>query len=157
MENIKKTEETLMRSIFEVFEKMFFIFAEPSRDPMRSCRMKATIGFEGPFPGDMEVRISNDLLKRMATNMLNLEEEEVTDAVMEDCLKEAINMVCGSFLRKVEPDHVFQLSIPVFEKVAADPGNDKQGPSEIRLSFASEDSGFEVRFRSPSLASLNRI
>jgi len=146
-----------MRSIFEVFEKMFFIFAEPSRDPMRSCRMKATIGFEGPFSGDMEVRIANDLLKRMAINMLNFEEEDVTDAVMEDCLKESINMVCGSFLRKVEPDHLFKLSIPVFERIAADPDNDKQGPSEIRLSFASEDSGFEVRFRSPFISNMNRI
>ena len=92
MANIKKTEEMLMRSIFEVFEKMFFIFAEPSRDEALSCRMKASISFKGPFEGEMQLRIAKDLLKKMAKNMLNLEENEVTNPVMEDCIKEAINL-----------------------------------------------------------------
>jgi CheY-specific phosphatase CheX len=155
MANIRKIEETLMRSIFEVFERMFFIFAEPSRDPMRSCRMKASIGFEGPFTGEMQIRIENELLKKMARNMLNLEEKDLTGPVMEDCLKEAVNMICGSFLRKVEPDHQFKLSIPIFEMISAEPVSEKQGQSEIRLDFAAEDSGFEVRFQSPDVIKMD--
>jgi CheY-specific phosphatase CheX len=155
MENIKKTEAKLIRSIFEVFEKMFFVFAEPSRNSLRSCRMKAIIGFEGPFSGDMEVRIAGDLLRNMARNMLTLEDEEVTDVIMADCLKEAVNMICGSFLRKVEPDHLFNLSIPSYEMITANPLEDSQGKSEIRLSFTSENSGFEVRFRSSAISSMN--
>ena len=54
----------------------------------------------------------------MAKNMLSLEEGDITDQVIADCLKESINMVCGSFVSKVDPEHVFHLSIPIFEMVS---------------------------------------
>lgn len=149
MENMKKTEEILMRSIFDVFEKMFFVFAEPSRSPARSCTMRASICFKGPFSGEMQIRMPADLLHTMAKNMLNLEEQEVTGSVMEDCVKEAMNMVAGSFLRKVEPNHLFDLSIPVCDAISPGQAIDEKKESEIRLSFAAEDTAFEARFSAP--------
>jgi CheY-specific phosphatase CheX len=146
MVNIKKTEEMLMKSIFEVFEKMFFIFAEPLRDKAHSCQMQAAISFSGPFTGEMQIHITNDLLRIMAKNILNLEDNKVTDAIKEDCLKEAINMICGSFLRKVEPEQVFNLSIPHCDLISFYPTKEQeQGNLQITLAFAAEDSAFEVR------------
>jgi CheY-specific phosphatase CheX len=132
---------------------MFFVFAEPSRNPARACRMKASIDFKGPFSGRMQIRMKPDLLGQMAKNMLNLEDNEVTDSVMEDCIKEAMNMVCGSFLPKVEPTHIFNLSIPTFEMITSEPADDDKEESEIRLVFTSEDSAFEVRLWAPDFLS----
>ncbi|MBN1381533.1 MAG: chemotaxis protein CheX [Deltaproteobacteria bacterium] len=155
MANIKKTEEMLKRSIFEVFEKMFFIFAEPSRDEARFCQMRASISFDGPFKGEMQLRITHDLLRIMAKNMLNFEDHEVTDSVEEDCIKEAINMVCGNFLRKVEPDHIFDLSIPTYNMISDESPDEERDQSEMRLTFDAEDNTFEVRLWAPVLFSEN--
>jgi len=63
MENIKKTNEMLMTSIFEVFEKMFFTFLEPldEDEPVWNYDMVATIQFFGPNKGDMSIYLSNGL------------------------------------------------------------------------------------------------
>jgi len=49
-------------------------------------------------------------------NMLGLDDEEVTDYLKEDCVREAINMVCGNLLRTYDSSRIFNLSIPTFHK-----------------------------------------
>lgn len=145
MENIKKIEEMLMSSIFEVFEKMFFVFAEPLREDAPSCPLRAAIGFEGPMKGNMRISLAPELAKTMAMNMLSLEEGEITEPIMADCVKESINMICGSFLRKVDPVHGSRMSIPTYE-VMTD-GADRrmaQMESGVRLVFATECGAFEI-------------
>lgn len=146
MEHIKKIEEMLMSSIFEVFEKMFFVFAEPLRGEAPLCPLKATIGFEGALKGGMRISLAPELARAMARNMLSLEEDEITEPIMADCVKESINMICGSFLRKVDPVHGSHMSIPTYEVV--DGGMDRmvQGESSIRLAFATECGAFEIGF-----------
>lgn len=140
MENIKKIEEMLMSSIFEVFEKMFFVFAEPLREEAPPCPLKAAIGFEGSYKGTMRIALTPELARVMAKNMLNLEEAEITEPIMADCIKESINMICGSFLRKVDPVHGCRMSIPTFEvrTEKADPA------AGIRLAFATECGAFQI-------------
>jgi len=136
----------LLPSIFDVFEKMFFVFAEPLREMEQSHQLRAAIHFEGPFRGDMQILLSSDLARTMAKNMLSLDDAEVNDSMMTDCVKEAINMICGSFLRKVDPVHGSQMSIPTCDRL---PGHTDEGTGGddkgVRLAFATECGSFEVR------------
>lgn len=146
MANIKKIEEILTTSIFEVLEKMFFVFAEPSRGGVRTYRLRTMIRFEGPCTGEMQLFFTPGLAKTMAVNMLNLEEEEITDGIMVDCVKESINMICGNFLRKLDPVHGSRMTIPVCDVISDQEELHKdQNPARVKLAFVTETEAFEVR------------
>lgn len=112
MENILKIQQTLMNSIFEVFERMFYVFLEPaeSLDGERSYR--AAINFSGSLTGELTAFFSRPLAEAMLKNMLNVGENEINERLMSDCLKESVNMICGNFLSKHDSGQVFDLSIP---------------------------------------------
>lgn len=136
MDNTKKTQEVLMNSIFEVFEKMFFVFLEPLDEEVR-YDMIASIQFSGPMKGDIKIFLSKGIAGIMVQNMLGLEPNEVTDKTMEDCAKESLNMIAGNFLNKMEPKKVFDLSIPAYEKKT---GNFTKDPAAtLSLAFDSDD------------------
>ncbi|MEA3414687.1 MAG: chemotaxis protein CheX [Thermodesulfobacteriota bacterium] len=111
---MKKTEETMRLSIFEVFEKMFYIFLEPLKDESDEYDMEAAISFEGSMSGEIRILLSMDIVKTMIQNMLGLKEDEITTQIMEDCSKEAVNVICGNFLDKLNSTMVFNLSMPSF-------------------------------------------
>lgn len=115
-ENMKKIEETMRLSIFEVFEKMFFIFLEPLIGECDEYDMEAAIRFEGFLSGEVRILFSIDIAKNMIQNMLGLKGNEITTQRIEDCSKEAVNMVCGNFFGKLDNTKIFDLSIPVFSK-----------------------------------------
>jgi CheY-specific phosphatase CheX len=133
---MKKTQEVLMNSIFEVFEKMFFVFLEPLDEDVR-YDMITSIHFSGPMQGEIKAYLSGGIAGIMVQNMLGLEPGEVTEKTMEDCAKEALNMIAGSFLNKLEPKKVFDLSIPAYNKTA---GNFSKNPDlTLSLVFDSDD------------------
>jgi CheY-specific phosphatase CheX len=135
----------LLTSIFDVFEKMFFVFAEPLREVDQPPQLRAAIHFEGAFKGKMQLFLSSELARTMAMNMLNLEDTEVSDSIMADCAKEAINMICGSFLRKVDPVHGSQMSIPTCDRLSNRTDDGKGGDGKgVRLAFVTECGPFEV-------------
>jgi len=145
MANIRKIKEMLMKSIFEVFERMFFVFAEPVMEAGADYQIRANIRFRGPMEGAMQISMSEELAKIMAKNMLSLDDGQVTDPVIADCVKECLNMICGSFVRKVDPDHVFHMAIPGFEMISDRSGDrDAQSDSSLRLVFDTEGGCFEV-------------
>jgi CheY-specific phosphatase CheX len=115
-ENMKKIEETMRLSIFEVFEKMFYIFLEPLNDERDEYDMEAAIRFEGFLSGEIRILLSREIAKTMIQNMLNIEEDKITEHDTEDCSKEAVNMICGNFLSKFDSTKVFNLSSPIFRK-----------------------------------------
>lgn len=115
MGNTKKIQEMLMNSIFDVFEKMFFVFLEPYEEDIQYDLM-TSIQFNGPMKGEIRTYLSRGIASVMVQNMLGLELKEVTEKTMEDCAKEALNMIAGNFLNKLEPDEVFNLSIPAYVK-----------------------------------------
>jgi CheY-specific phosphatase CheX len=146
MENTRKIEQILTKAIFEVFEKMFFVFAEPLRETGAAhYRVRANIRFSGPMEGAMQISMNPGLAKLMAANMLNLQDDELTEPVIADCVKESINMICGNFVRKVDPERVVQLSIPVFELISDRSGDmSAQSDSSLKLVFNTEGGAFEV-------------
>ena len=115
-ESMKKIEEMTRLSIFEVFEKMFFIFLEPGDDKGNEYDIEAAISFEGFLSGAIRILLSLDILNNMLQNMLGLAEDEITTQRMEDCSKEAVNMICGNFLGKFDSTKLFKLSTPTFSQ-----------------------------------------
>ncbi len=150
MANIKPIKEMLMKAIFEVFEKGFFVFAEPVREATGDYQLRASIRFSGPMEGAIQLAISENLAKIMAANMLSLDDGQVTEPIIADCVKECLNMICGSFVRKVDPDHVFDLAIPEFERIADRSGDaDARSGPDMRLMFDTEGGAFEVLMMAP--------
>jgi len=118
MENTVKIKQLLMNAIFEVFEKMFFVFLEPVEEDV-NYDMIASINFAGPAKGSIDILLTSDLADAMVQNMLNIDEEGVTQKLIEDCVKEAVNMIGGNFLQKYDSSKVFDLSIPTFKNESA--------------------------------------
>jgi CheY-specific phosphatase CheX len=118
MANTQKIKHTLMTSIFEVFEKMFYVFLEPVDKTDWDHQSLVSIHFTGPMNGRIRAFFSKGLTDVMAQNMLNIDESEITEKLREDCLKESLNMICGNFLRNFDSSKVFDLSLPVCEPVS---------------------------------------
>ena len=151
MANTKKIEEMLMTAIFEVFEKMYYLFVEPLRVGDGTYQMTSAISFKGPSVGMMYLSLSRGIVEEMVKNMLNLEKEEITEQVMADCVKESINMICGNFVRKLDPEKVFHLSIPTFGVFRPEPQEGEDGGNDIRLTFTAEGGYIEIAVKSEDL------
>lgn len=136
MVSMKKIQETMMTSIFNVFEKMFFVFLEPLDEDIQ-YDMVTSIKFTGVMKGEIKAYLSRGIVDIMAQNMLSIEPSEITDQTIEDCAKESINMIAGSFLNKLEPSQVFDLSIPDFEKRTGQFVKDSK--ATLSLSFDSDE------------------
>lgn len=145
MANIKKIKEMLTAAIFEVFERMFYVFSEPLQSDGEDYQMKSTINFNGPVSGEIQILLNKAIAETMVKNMLGLEEEEINQPVIADCVKESINMICGNFLRKLDPDRVFHLSIPTFEMISEKIHHVQEGiDQEVHLTFATDTGNMEV-------------
>jgi len=72
----------------------------------------------------------------MVRNMLGLGEEEFSMQDMEDCSKEAVNMVCGNLLSKFDSSERFKMSVPVFREV---PGKVESSENVLLKGFDSDD------------------
>ncbi len=114
---MERTRQILMEAIFEVFEKMLFVFLEPSDEPGSTFDMETVIRFDGGvIKGDIRMRFPVDVASAMAQNLLGLPANEVLPRHAEDCAKEAVNMIGGNFLSKFDSGRVFHLSIPEFSR-----------------------------------------
>jgi CheY-specific phosphatase CheX len=124
MENVK---ETLAESIFEVFQRMFFIFLEPGgRSP--GYDYEAAIRFDGPQRGTIRILLTRPVARLMVCNMLGLDNGAVTEQHVADCVKEAANMVCGNFLVHLDASKKFTMTLPEF---SARPGQPPAAPGDV--------------------------
>jgi len=144
-ENMEKIEKTMMPSIFEVFEKMFYIFLEPLDRQYHEYDMEAAIGFEGVMSGEVKILFSKDIVKSMVQNMVGIDEDKISIQDMEDCSKEAANMVCGNFLGRLDSREVFNLSSPTFKE--GRPGGLESGKDVYRMDFDSDNGKICVMVR----------
>lgn len=152
MENIKKIKEMLTTAIFEVFEKMFYVFSEPLQSDGDNYQMKSSINFSGPVSGEIQILLDREIADTMVKNMLGLDEEEINEPIIADCIKESINMICGNFVRKLDPERVFHLSIPTFEMVSEPLHHGQEGKDqEVRLTFAADNGNMAVIMTAPGI------
>ncbi|MEA1867509.1 MAG: chemotaxis protein CheX [Thermodesulfobacteriota bacterium] len=135
----------MIPSIFEVFEKMFYIFLEPLYVGYDDYDMEAAISFEGTMSGDVRILLSGNIARAMVQNMLGLEENEITGQDMEDCSKEAVNMACGNFLSKIDSTEAFNLFTPNFKE--GRPEGLESGEDICRMDFDSDNGKIGVIVR----------
>ena len=152
MANIKTIREMLTRAIFEVFERMYYIFFEPLKGNGGNYQMKATINFSGSANGRIQIFLSRGIAEAMVKNMLNLPQDEIDLPIMADCVKESLNMICGNFVRKLDPERVFDLSLPIFEMISDD--GDK-GPEvmdhQVDLTFVADGGNVRLIMTAPDM------
>jgi CheY-specific phosphatase CheX len=152
MANIKTIQDMLTRAIFEVFEKMYYIFSEPLKGNGGNYQMKSTINFSGPNNGSIQIFLSRGIAETMVKNMLNLQNDEIDLPIMADCVKESLNMICGNFARKLDPERVFDLSIPIFEMISEDGDN---GPvamdHQVNLTFVADAGNVRLIMTAPDM------
>lgn len=152
MANIKTIREMLTKAIFEVFERMYYIFSEPLKGNGGNYQMKSTINFRGSANGRIQIFLSRGIAETMVKNMLNLPQDEIDLPIMADCVKESLNMICGNFVRKLDPERVFDLSIPIFEMISDD--GDK-GPEvmdhQVDLTFVADGGNVRLIMTAPDM------
>lgn len=143
-ENIR---QTVTKATFEVFEKMFFVFLEPVEDAQFQYDSVSYIDFGGRATGALCLMMSRGLTAMMAENMLGCDPSEITEQMIDDCSKEAANMVCGNFLRKMSEQDVFNLNLPKYAPMdqAASKGLILSGTADVIVHFESEDEHLQVR------------
>ncbi|MBN1942048.1 MAG: chemotaxis protein CheX [Phycisphaerae bacterium] len=120
--------------LFQVAEKTFgelaFLLVEPdeiaqSKRPADPRWGYATrVEFTGPFNGEMHIKITEEMLLPLATNMLGIDEyEELPEGVkLEDALKELVNVTCGNLLPVLGGDQaVFHIDAPILSADATLP------------------------------------
>lgn len=137
MEDIKRIRQTMTSSIFEVFEKMFYIFLEPRDTRYDGYDMRTDISFEGTISGHVIILFSKEIARGMVQNMLGLEDGDIPGKVIEDCSKEATNMVCGNFLSRLYNTQLFNLSVPTFTEYKSE--NLESGDDICRMDFDSDN------------------
>ncbi len=153
MDDTLKIRRLLMDSIFEVFEKMFYLFLEPLDGEAGEYRYEASINFHGPYKGELAALFSRPLAQAMVENMLSIEETEIREELLEDCLKESVNMICGNFLRKFDASKVFDLSMPVFISCGPETGRSAAsfaGPV-LTLNFAGGQGEMRIVMTAPDI------
>jgi len=111
-------QETVETTFLEVVEKLTFMFGEPAAkdeialddEPWVEARMR----FSGGQQGSLAVVVPQALQPEIAANILGLDAEGLeTQAVLDDALREMLNVICGHVLMVLcagEAD--FQLETP---------------------------------------------
>ncbi len=111
---LRQVEHLFRQSIFEVMEKMYFIFLEPAskEGEVEPEWYAIEVGFSGAWQGKITVHFSLPIVSVMMENVLGSPAAEGEEQLMEDTMKECVNMIAGNFLRKFEPEKALYLTIP---------------------------------------------
>lgn len=130
MEQKKILRQNLMKAVFEVFEKMYYIYLEPIEGEVVGKDFSSVeIGFSGDVEGSIIARFPRELSMMMAANALGMDEEEMSDQILADCRNESLNMLCGNFLQKQNADKLFHMTLP--KAVIGKGGREMEGGREI--------------------------
>ena len=79
---------------------------------------KTTISYTGPQTAKMEFFFPKSLAVNIAGGFLGVDESSLLDEQIVDTMREATNMIIGSFLGRIDPDGVCKLGIPEAEIVS---------------------------------------
>ena len=105
----------VMNSIFEVMETMFFLTLEKTKSPpieIAEALKTSAITFSGEYSGTIFLGIPESLLRTMTENLLGQDISTLTQAHVDGTIKEALNMIAGSALTKVDNTNYMGLGIP---------------------------------------------
>ncbi len=121
------TRTNAVESTFlEVVEKLTFMFGEQTDkdaiDPEGEPWVEARMHFTGGQAGSLAVIVPQSLQPEIAANILGLDAEGLdTRAVLDDALREMLNVVCGHVLMALCGEAAdFQLEAPTNEELDGD-------------------------------------
>jgi hypothetical protein len=123
---------SLEAALTEVAEQSFCGFVEPCTpdrfgellDVARESGgawLRARLGFQGPFQGELTVDLPEPLAKSLLAACLGLDandDSQFSAVVVEDGAGELANMICGTWLTRSYNDHHFDLKPPRVERLA---------------------------------------
>lgn len=120
----QSTRDKIAESAVEVFGTMYFMPIEllvevpdkETREKGRGC-IAAQISFKGPISAVVRFYFTDRIVQKISEGFLGVDAEEVSKSQAFDTMKEAANMVIGSFLGKADPAGSCQLGIPAAEMV----------------------------------------
>ncbi len=139
--------ELTKEAIFNTFEKMFYTFLEPSDVHYLGFDVASNVDFKGAMTGTVTLQLSHGMAKHMVSHLLNLPPDKVADEQVEDCVKEAANMICGCFLSSADRQNAYQYLPPRFFTTPDGPwpaSPTEGGTESIRLDFDSENGRVSV-------------
>jgi len=105
-------------TFLEVVEKLTFMFGEQAArdeiDPASESWVEARMQFTGGQSGSLAVIVPQSLQPEIAANILGLDAEGLdTPAVLDDALREMLNVICGHVLMAICGEAAdFQLEAP---------------------------------------------
>ena len=137
--------ESLKAATFEVLETMFFLFPETLEEAaglFHGPGLRAWVPVEGPKNFRVGLTVPLPLAQEMAANFLGLEKEEFPSDKLEDVLKEAANMVAGSFLSREQVPRDYNIQPPQSLRLDLDGQNWQENSHHLLL--AVDDAGLEV-------------
>jgi hypothetical protein len=119
--------QAVLKEVFlRVIEDYAFLFSDDIEEDAIPATpgpyLQAAMGFNGPFPGRLELTAPRPFAREVAANVLGLDvEDEQADASALDSLKELLNITCGNLLTAlVGETPVFDLTIPEITPIDED-------------------------------------
>lgn len=108
----------------EVFGTMYFTPVEllsqlPAKDTwhLQEVYIHTFIEFTGPHCARLHFYFPISLAENITAGFLGLEEEQLTEALLVDTMRESANMIVGNYLGRLDPDGACSLGIPRADKV----------------------------------------
>lgn len=114
---------TLVEVTIEVLERCAFMCADPPStggEPVVFAEPSwlVIVSFSGARAGGIGMGVSPALARQMAANLHAKEPAEMDDEHAQDAVKELLNIVCGSYIPKVDGDEAgFDLAAPSLRSV----------------------------------------
>jgi hypothetical protein len=139
--NERSIRDALHDAVFEVLEKMFFIYAteEDAGDSgAQEPALVVELSFDGDPPGVFRLLLPRVAAAGFAADFLGEEADSLTAREIGEVAKELANMICGAMLSRIESRASFRLSTPSL--VAGEPAEDAGSP-EVPGTVCTVDTG----------------
>jgi hypothetical protein len=109
---MKPMSAMLETVIFEIFEKMFFLFPEKADAPVAtgSDWLTYTIAISGPPNCSIRCHYPRPLARLMASNYIGSDDADLSDETVSETCKEALNVIAGHLINQLGEE--YQLGIP---------------------------------------------
>ncbi len=124
--------------VTDTFEKLAFLFLVPLDQICveEEESISVRVLFEGPHKGSMTLKVPILKAQEIAQNMLGID-DATEESVVEDALKECINILCGNVLPELfGKREIFKIGRPFRIDLEEGVDNSERG---FKVSFESED------------------
>jgi len=134
--------QLLSESVGEVLESMFFtgVFDEDASSKEERQLIAARLSFRGTPSGEFGIGTKPETVQKLSASFLGEDESSISESQSGEVLCELANMLCGSFLSRLEKNGRFDLSKPELQPA----GTEMPQDCAIRREFHSEEGSLQV-------------